>query len=148
MITARVREIARLLGMEPGADAYICKPFTPREAAARVKAAIRRVQVEGEKRRDLQLPANHGAHLSRGTFCERPNRDSHIKKLLRKIEKADPGADPVHSVCGAGYKFEHLHSRGVPVHDLCRLCTVGEELLFQLKQSLLYFDDNGISSPC
>ncbi len=43
MITARVDEIDRLLGLELGADDYICKPFSPREVVARVKAVLRRV---------------------------------------------------------------------------------------------------------
>ncbi|MBD8094588.1 response regulator [Pseudomonas fluorescens] len=42
MITARVEEIDRLLGLEIGADDYICKPFSPREVTARVKAILRR----------------------------------------------------------------------------------------------------------
>ena len=42
MITARIEEIDRLLGLELGADDYICKPFSPREVVARVKAVMRR----------------------------------------------------------------------------------------------------------
>lgn len=42
MITARVEEIDRLLGLEIGADDYICKPVRPREVVARVKAVLRR----------------------------------------------------------------------------------------------------------
>ncbi|MCC7247085.1 MAG: response regulator [Lysobacter sp.] len=44
MLTARVDEIDRLLGLELGADDYICKPFSPREVVARVKAVLRRAQ--------------------------------------------------------------------------------------------------------
>ncbi len=44
MITARVEEIDRLLGLELGAYDYICKPFSPREVVARVKAVLRRFQ--------------------------------------------------------------------------------------------------------
>jgi two-component system response regulator BaeR len=44
MVTARVEEIDRLLGLELGADDYICKPFSPREVVARVKAVLRRVR--------------------------------------------------------------------------------------------------------
>ncbi len=44
MVTARVDEIDRLLGLELGADDYICKPFSPREVVARVKAVLRRIQ--------------------------------------------------------------------------------------------------------
>lgn len=42
MITARVEEIDRLIGLETGADDYVCKPFSPREVVARVKAILRR----------------------------------------------------------------------------------------------------------
>ncbi len=44
MLTARVEDIDRLLGLELGADDYICKPFNPREVVARVKAVLRRSQ--------------------------------------------------------------------------------------------------------
>ncbi len=43
MVTARVEEIDRLLGLELGADDYICKPFSPREVVARVKTVLRRM---------------------------------------------------------------------------------------------------------
>jgi two-component system, OmpR family, response regulator BaeR len=42
MVTARVEEIDRLLGLELGADDYICKPFSPREVVARARAILRR----------------------------------------------------------------------------------------------------------
>ena len=42
MLTARVDEVDRLLGLETGADDYVCKPFSPREVVARVKAQLRR----------------------------------------------------------------------------------------------------------
>lgn len=42
MVTAKVEEIDRLIGLELGADDYICKPFSPREVVARVKAVLRR----------------------------------------------------------------------------------------------------------
>ena len=44
MVTARVEELDRLLGLESGADDYLCKPFSPRELMARIKAILRRVQ--------------------------------------------------------------------------------------------------------
>lgn len=42
MLTARVDEIDRLLGLDSGADDYVCKPFSPRELVARIRAILRR----------------------------------------------------------------------------------------------------------
>ena len=144
MVTAKVEEIDRLLGLELGADDYICKPFSPREVVARVKAVLRRahdgqtLQVQGlvldEHRyratlhgRDLELTAvefkmlqllvsNPGRIYGRQQIMDKMYQDdrfvsdrtvdSHIKKLRRKIEAADPTMSLIHSVYGVGYKFE------------------------------------------
>jgi two-component system response regulator BaeR len=45
MVTARVEEIDRLLGLDTGADDYLCKPFSPRELVARIRAILRRARV-------------------------------------------------------------------------------------------------------
>ncbi len=42
MVTARIDELDRLLGLNSGADDYVCKPFSPREVMARVHALLRR----------------------------------------------------------------------------------------------------------
>jgi two-component system response regulator BaeR len=42
MLTARIDEIDRLLGLDSGADDYVCKPFSPREVVARVRVHLRR----------------------------------------------------------------------------------------------------------
>lgn len=44
MLTARGEEIDRVVGLELGADDYICKPFSMRELLARIKAVLRRAQ--------------------------------------------------------------------------------------------------------
>jgi two-component system, OmpR family, response regulator BaeR len=44
MLTARVDEVDRLLGLDTGADDYVCKPFAPREVIARIRALLRRAQ--------------------------------------------------------------------------------------------------------
>lgn len=44
MLTARVEETDRLIGLELGADDYVTKPFSPRELVARVRAVLRRTQ--------------------------------------------------------------------------------------------------------
>lgn len=47
MLTARVEEADRLVGLELGADDYVTKPFSPRELVARVRAVLRRAEGEG-----------------------------------------------------------------------------------------------------
>jgi len=70
MITAKVDEIDRLLGLELGADDYICKPFSPREVVARVKAVLRRTQSTEDSSRSLVLDEHqllvsyHGQEIS------------------------------------------------------------------------------------
>lgn len=46
MLTAKIEEIDRLIGLELGADDYICKPYSPREVVARAKAVLRRTLTE------------------------------------------------------------------------------------------------------
>jgi len=76
MITARVEEMDRLIGLELGADDYISKPFSPREVVARVKAVLRRTQGSHPKETNLltygELAIDLDAHqVSRaGTVLE------------------------------------------------------------------------------
>lgn len=55
MLTAKIEEIDRLLGLELGADDYICKPFSPREVVARVKAVLRRTNPQDAATGHVQL---------------------------------------------------------------------------------------------
>lgn len=48
MLTARSDELDRLLGLELGADDYVCKPFSPREVVARARAILRRAHKNHE----------------------------------------------------------------------------------------------------
>jgi len=47
MLTARIEETDRLIGLELGADDYVTKPFSPREVVARVRAVLRRARRNG-----------------------------------------------------------------------------------------------------
>lgn len=145
MITARIEEIDRLLGLELGADDYICKPFSPREMVARVKAVLRRQQVPtieagaravkldhnsfrvlaGEQ--DIELTTvefqllqalyqQPGRIFSRSKLMDLiyPDQrivsdrtiDSHIKKLRKKLTDLLPDQELIHSVYGAGYRYD------------------------------------------
>jgi len=57
MVTARVEEIDRLLGLDAGADDYLCKPFSPRELMARIKAILRRAAPSAAAQAPVATPA-------------------------------------------------------------------------------------------
>lgn len=142
MLTARVEEIDRLLGLELGADDYICKPFSPREAVARVQAVLRRSLPEAcanpfaldeatqrIRYRGRPLPLTTTEYRLLHAMLSQPGRiysrnqlldlihddlrdvtdrvvDSHVRNLRRKLEDIAPGQSFIHSVYGAGYRFE------------------------------------------
>lgn len=54
MLTARVEEADRLIGLELGADDYVIKPFSPREVVARVRTIFRRTTAEPSKTETIQ----------------------------------------------------------------------------------------------
>jgi DNA-binding response OmpR family regulator len=61
MLTARVEEIDRVVGLEVGADDYVTKPFGMRELVARVRAALRRAQMQAEDDGGAGQPLRFGA---------------------------------------------------------------------------------------
>ncbi|MFA0087207.1 response regulator [Vibrio sp. 10N.261.51.F12] len=67
MVTAKSEEIDRLIGLELGADDYICKPFSPREVIARVKTVLRRTLAIQPN------PAIHSPELVLGQFVLKPD---------------------------------------------------------------------------
>lgn len=147
MLTAKAEEIDRLLGLEMGADDYVCKPYSPREVVARVKANLRRVgfdQIEEPKTEGFELDVDRLRVTFKGELIDlttvefqllqllisEPGRvfgreiimkriytdsrvvsdrtiDSHIKKLRKRISMVAPELNVIHSVYGAGYRFEN-----------------------------------------
>ena len=151
-LSSKDDELDRVLGLELGADDYLCKPFAVRELQARVRALLRRARSRaapeggaGEKvveagplRLDLGrfearwegtlLPLT----LTEFTLLEALSRhpgfvrtreqllregyphdvyvaertiDTHVKRLRKKLSDAAPGADPIETVHGVGYRF-------------------------------------------
>ena len=100
LLTGRSEEADRVMGLELGADDYVTKPFSPRELLARVRAVLRRYQVQATlperdntrrafrfagwelnlRTRRLSSPANVAVDLSNGEFsllsalCRAPQR--------------------------------------------------------------------------
>src|SRR5256885_7445414 len=57
LLTARVEESDRIVGLELGADDYVTKPFSPRELATRVKTVLRRARAGGAPRERVSARA-------------------------------------------------------------------------------------------
>jgi two-component system alkaline phosphatase synthesis response regulator PhoP len=55
MVTARVEEADRLIGLELGADDYVTKPYSPREVVARVRAVLRRASSAQSPAREIRI---------------------------------------------------------------------------------------------
>jgi two-component system response regulator ChvI len=164
-LTSREEEFDRVLGLEIGADDYLCKPFSMRELMARVKALLRRAALGPEpgsrpgsrpgldpgsvaeaanvtQAGGMVLDADRYAAAWRGravrltvtefllleALARRPGHvksrdqlltaayphdttasdrtiDSHVKRLRRKFQDADPAFDAIESVYGAGYRL-------------------------------------------
>jgi two-component system response regulator ChvI len=149
-VTSREEEFDRVLGLEIGADDYLCKPFSMRELMARVKVLLRRASlasspnaadeqfVVGRLGLDPQrLSVTWSGIAVRLTVTEfllllamvrrpgvvktreqlmgeaYPDRvtvsdrtiDSHIKRIRRKFQIADPAFAQIEGVYGAGYRY-------------------------------------------
>jgi two-component system response regulator BaeR len=91
MITARVEEIDRLIGLELGADDYICKPFSPREVVARVKAVLRRVHPEPDAKRLTGGPINLNEETHQVTIFNEELNLTPSEFGLLKVMMTHPG---------------------------------------------------------
>jgi two-component system, OmpR family, response regulator BaeR len=94
MLTAKVDEIDRILGLELGADDYICKPFSPREAVSRVKAILRRTAYHEKAEEELVagpitiLPERHRATIGGKPLHLTYNEFEFLKTMVSQPEKA------------------------------------------------------------
>jgi two-component system, OmpR family, response regulator BaeR len=89
MVTARVEEIDRLLGLELGADDYICKPFSPREVVARVKAVLRRGKRGAAASRETGLVLDDAGY--KATIGGKDLDLTAVEYQLLKVLVAQPG---------------------------------------------------------
>jgi two-component system, OmpR family, response regulator BaeR len=118
MITARVEEIDCVLGLELGADDYICKPFRPREVVARVKAVLRRAQPDGKMMTLQAGPIVLNSETHQVTVDGRdlkltPIEFSLLKLMMERPSRVFPRTELVSRV--QGYDFEG-YDRTVDTH--------------------------------
>lgn len=87
--SARIDEIDRLLGLELGADDYICKPYSPKEVVARVKAVLRRSSYENQN--DLKNILQLDESRLKITFKQQTLELTSVEFQLLKILYDHPG---------------------------------------------------------
>jgi DNA-binding response OmpR family regulator len=82
MLTARTEEIDRVLGLEVGADDYISKPFSIRELLARVRAVLRRVELDSRSSSPVSNITSGGAQLTAPSQDAYPPHPGDAKELI------------------------------------------------------------------
>jgi two-component system alkaline phosphatase synthesis response regulator PhoP len=110
MLTARVEDVDKLIGLELGADDYLTKPFNPPEVVARVKAILRRaggtlkppaiVQVGG-LRLDLE---RHTATIDDRPLDLTPTEFDLLRVLMQNPERAFTRGELIEKTLGYGYE--------------------------------------------
>ncbi len=83
MVTAKVEEVDRLIGLEIGADDYVCKPFSVKELVARVKVILRRIEQPTKVGQALVLHAESLKASANGNEVELSAIEFNIFKLLQ-----------------------------------------------------------------
>lgn len=118
MVTAKVEEIDRVLGLELGADDYICKPFSPREVVARVKAVLRRVNSEPMLKKQTVGPltldeASYQARVNGHPLNLTPCEFGLFKVLIQHPDRVFSRSELLEKV--QGYQFEG-YDRTIDTH--------------------------------
>jgi two-component system response regulator BaeR len=109
MVTAKVEEVDRLIGLEIGADDYICKPFSPREVVARVKAVLRRTHPSDPPRRMVVGPIlldedSRAVMVDEKPISLTPSEFGLLTVLMSAPERVFSRSELVDKV--QGYRFE------------------------------------------
>jgi len=119
MLTARVEEMDRILGLELGADDYVTKPFSPRELVARVRAVLRRGQAapapaEVLEYGDLALDRGRREVRKAGRRIElTPTEFELLAALMAAPGRAFSRADLLEALQGVAFE---AYERTVDVH--------------------------------
>jgi len=110
MLTARVEEADRLIGLEIGADDYIAKPFSPREVVARVRAVLRRSGVAADRADvitagDLTIDrAKHEVRIGQRPIDLTPSEFNILSAMAAQPGRAFSRMDLLTAVLGEAYE--------------------------------------------
>ena len=124
MLTARAEDVDKIVGLELGADDYVCKPFNPRELLARVRAVLRRSYPQDEggddpdadvlERAHISLDASRREVRSAGVLVELTAKEFDLLQfLMRNPGRVFSRPQLIDRVWGADY---YVGSRTVDVH--------------------------------
>jgi len=113
-----VEEIDRLLGLELGADDYICKPFSPREVVARVKAVFRRAHADSPAHNLVVGPVSldaetHQVMIDKHILNLTPNEFGLLKVMMAHPNRVFSRSELINRV--QGYDFEG-YDRTIDTH--------------------------------
>jgi two-component system alkaline phosphatase synthesis response regulator PhoP len=130
MVTARVEEADRLIGLELGADDYISKPFSPREVVARVRAVLRRVnkgasEPQAIQAADLEIDLE-GHIVRRGSqeFALTPTEFNLLAALIRQPGRVFSRLQLLETVSGEAYEG---YERTIDAHIKNLRAKLGED---------------------
>jgi len=119
MLTARVEEVDRILGLELGADDYMTKPFSPRELVARVRTVLRRSQstpapTEVLQMKDLLLDKSRREVTLAGERLDlTPTEFELLAALMNAPGRAFSRADLLEAVQGVAFE---AYERTIDAH--------------------------------
>jgi DNA-binding response OmpR family regulator len=119
MVTARVEETDRLIGLELGADDYISKPYSPREVVARVRAVLRRsgskqsaAKILSEDDLEIDLDA-HTVRRAGGSIELTPTEFSLLAAMVAQPGRAFSRLQLLESTQGSAYEG---YERSIDAH--------------------------------
>ena len=109
MLTARVEDTDRIVGLEMGADDYITKPFNPREVVARVRAVLRRMEGPAAPPRQLRIGElsldldRHVAQVGGEAVDLTPTEFDLLKTFMENPDRVLSRSDLIEK--GLGYEY-------------------------------------------
>jgi two-component system alkaline phosphatase synthesis response regulator PhoP len=119
MLTARVEETDRLIGLEIGADDYIVKPFSPREVVARVRTVLRRSALSAEQPSLITIgaltidPIKHEVQLQSRSIDLTPSEFNILLTMASQPGRAFSRMDLLDAAQGEAYEG---YERSIDVH--------------------------------